>query len=98
MPSEVKRESGRDAYVVLRNVEQISVDIVSLDPQRQQVNQFVIDTAANRGCECGVRSAAVDVDVAGANQDFTEGADFSNRHRSTRAKQIIVFREVVVDS
>lgn len=95
---EVHGESGRDAYVVLRSVEQVRVDIVSLDTQGKQANQFVIDAAADCGCECGVRSTTVYVDVAGANQEFGEGADLSNRDRRTRSEQVIMFCEVVVDS
>ena len=37
---EVNHQSGRDAHVVLRNVEQVGVDVISLNAQGEQAKQL----------------------------------------------------------
>src|SRR5690348_15391886 len=93
----MKYQAGRQPYIVLRSVEKVGVNVVSLQAPSEQVEKAVVDAAANSGGDRCIGSEAVRIDVGEPDESFSKGSDLAHGNTQSRSDQEIIKMGVDAD-
>src|SRR5579859_406008 len=86
----MKHQACRQTHVILRRVEEVGVNVVSLDTPSQKVEKAIVDAAANAGRNRSIRSKAMRIHVCEAHESFRKRADLANGNAKSRPDDEIV--------
>lgn len=86
----MKHRAGRQTHVILCGVEEVGVNVISLEAPSQKMEEAVVDAAANAGGNRGVRSETVRVDVCEPDKGFRKGTDLADGNPQSRSDQEII--------
>ena len=76
----MKHQASRQPDIVLRSVEKVGVDVVSLETPSQKMEEAVIDAATNSGGNRRIGSETVRVDVCEPDEGLSERTDLADRN------------------
>src|SRR5579864_8790112 len=86
----MKHRAGRQTHVILCGVEEVGVNVVSLETPSQKMEEAVVDAAANTGGNRSIGSKAVRVHVCEANESFGEWTNLADRNTQSRSDHQII--------